>query len=296
MIPNGCIIGPWKILKPICYNNINRIIYEVSTYQIEVNDLLEKLNGISVWNMKIINIMKDNSEIEVIKKYKMYQVPNTVIMHLDDYYLTGKNDVYEWYIMEKCNGDIHKYIKSAYHNWDILLDCVINFLKHLHQKKKLIHGDLKLKNILYKADENTFKVCDYESCNSPILDKNCNMIGSVGYYYYYIGAIPNEPYFSYKSDLLSFGVILWAVYCNKDLVNNNLFKWQQYAINYYENNHNSDNNYYAKMEELKNLENMPEMIKQYFNIISKINPLSYDPPGDDIYNEILELKKYKSIE
>lgn len=293
MIKNGDIIGPWKINKEISKISSSRGIYEVSTYQIEVNDLLEKLNGISVWMMKIIDIKNDNSEIDIIKKYQLHTVSNTVIVQIDQLYLTGKNNSYEWFVMEKCNGDIYKYIKTAYQNWDILLECICNFLKDLHQKKKLIHGDLKLKNILYKASDNTFKVCDYESCDTPDLEVNCNMNGSIGYYYYHIGAIPNEPIFSYKMDLLAFGVILWSVYCNLSLIDNKVFKWQRYAIEYYEKKCKYDN--YAKLEELKRLEFMPKMIQEYFEIISKIDHKLLNPPSDDIYNDILNLKKYKLL-
>jgi len=293
MIKNGDIIGPWKIIKEISKISLGRGVYEVSTYQIELNDLLERLNGISEWIMKIINIKNNDSEIEIIKKYQLHTLPNSVIKLIDEVFLTGKYNSYEWFVMEKCNGDIYKYIKTAYQNWDILLECVINFLKHLHQKKKLIHGDLKLKNILYKASDNTFKVCDYESVSQPDLEINCNMNGSIGYYYYYIGAIPNEPFLSYKMDLLALGVILWTVYCNVSLIDNKIFKWQQYAIEYYERRDKYDN--YQKLEELKRLEFMPKIIQEYFEIVSKIDSKTVDPPSDNIYNDILNLKKYKIL-
>lgn len=291
MIKNGDIIGPWKVNKEISKISSDRGVYEVSTYQIDVSDLLEKLNGISVWSMKIVNTKMSNSEIEVIKKYQLHGVPNSVIMPIDELYISGRyNNNYEWYIMEKCNGDIHKYIKSAYQNWDVLLECVCNFLKNLHQKKKLIHGDLKLKNILYKASDNTFKVCDYESCDIPDLETTCINNDSIGYYYYYIGAIPNEPILSYKMDLLAFGTILWAVYCNESL-ENKIFRWQQHAINYYETR--CKYNYYEKLEELKSLEFMPKIIEEYFKIVSRVHPFVNAPPSDDIYDDIINLKKYK---
>ena len=94
-------------------------------------------------------------------------------------------------------------------------------------------------------------------------------------------------------DLLSFGVILWTVYCNSSLIDNKVFKWQRYAIEYYEKRCKYDN--YEKLEELKRLEFMPEMIKEYFEIVSRIDPKTTDPPSDDIYNNILNLKKYKLL-
>ena len=43
------------------------------------------------------------------------------------------------------------------------------------------------------------------------------------------------------------------------------------------------------------MEFMPEMIKEYFEIVSRIDPKTTDPPSDDIYNNILNLKKYKLL-
>lgn len=290
MLKNGDIIGPWKINRTIIDDNENRGIYEVLPNFMSQKEINDKLKGISVWYMKVINIDIDYSENEIIKTNNLIEIPNIVIVPLEEKYLFGNFDKYEWYIMEKCNGDILNYIKTAYQNWEKVLETVCNFLKCLHYKR-LVHGDLKLKNILYKSSDNTFKICDFESCVSPKFNKNCINRGRVGYYYYYIGAIPEEPCLSYKTDLQAFGTLLWAIFCNNELSQNNLFRWQELAVNCYEKKISYLD--YVELNNSKEAQFMPEIIKEYFKIISKIDSKSYEPPDENIYKEILNLKKYK---
>ena len=290
MFKNGDIIGPWKINRTVFDDNVNRGIYEVLPNLMSQKEINDKLKGISVWYMKLINIDVDYSENETIKKNKLLEIPNIVIVPLDEKYLFGNFDKYEWYIMEKCNGDILRFIKTAYQHWEKVLETVCIFLKSLHNKR-LVHGDLKLKNILYKSIDNTFKICDFESCRIPNFKKKCIDKGRVGYYYYYIGANPEEPCLSYKTDLQAFGTLLWAIFCNNELSKNNLFKWQELAVNCYENKISYLD--YVELNNSKESQFMPEIIKEYFKIISKIDSNSCEPPGENIYEEILNLKKYK---
>lgn len=53
MVKVGDIIGIWKINKILCINDNFVIICDVSTYRIDVNELLNKLNGVSNWIMKL---------------------------------------------------------------------------------------------------------------------------------------------------------------------------------------------------------------------------------------------------
>ena len=43
------------------------------------------------------------------------------------------------------------------------------------------------------------------------------------------------------------------------------------------------------------MEFMPEMIKEYFEIVSKIDLKTTDSPSNNTYNDILNLKKYKLL-
>lgn len=304
MVKVGDIIGIWKINKILCMNDNFVIICDVSTYKIDVNELLNKLNGVSNWIMKLRLYEKKYSEVDIIKKINFKDVPNSVIADIDSEYMFGFYDKYEWYIIEKCDGDLNKYIKIATEKWDILLENVCSFLKYLHRVKKVIHGDLKEKNILYNSELDKFKVCDYESCKKQVLDISCNKIietikdglpiynrvDSDGYYFYYLGANLNESYMSYKMDLLSFGFILWNIYSYKT-TKRSLFKWQLRAIELYESNEQIYR--YDELEKLKSEEEMPDIIKEYFKIVDTIDPLSIEPPDKNIYDRIFDLKKYK---
>jgi hypothetical protein len=75
-----------------------------------------------------------------------------------------------------------------------------------------------------------------------------------------------ESYMSYKMDLLSFGFILWNTYSYKT-TKRSLFNWQLRAIDLYE----SDEQIYRydELEKLKSEEEMPDIIKEYFEIVDK---------------------------
>lgn len=91
-------------------------------------------------------------------------------------------------------------------------------------------------------------------------------------------------------DLLSFGYILWNIYSYKT-TKKSLFKWQLRAIELYQSNEQI--NRYEELEKLKSEEEMPDIIKEYFEIVDTINPLSNQPPDKNIYDRIFDLKKYK---
>ena len=38
---------------------------------------------------------------------------------------------------------------------------------------------------------------------------------------------------------------------------------------------------------------MPKIIEEYFKIVSRVHPFVNAPPSDDIYDDIINLKKYK---
>jgi hypothetical protein len=52
-------------------------------------------------------------------------------------------------------------------------------------------------------------------------------------------------------------------------------------------------NKFDELEQLKKEEEMPEMIKEYFDIVNTIDLEASSPPDNDIYNKILSLKRYK---
>ena len=68
MIKVGDIIGIWKVNKILFSNLNNVIICDVSTYKIDISELLNKLNGVSNWVMKLRIYEKDYSEVDIIKK------------------------------------------------------------------------------------------------------------------------------------------------------------------------------------------------------------------------------------
>jgi serine/threonine protein kinase len=298
----GDVIFKWRINKITNYNN--SLVLEVILDSISPEKLITVFNYKTVWIMKIRD---DVNEGLIYLKYKL----NDCIFALDipqeqEYFNstfellnnTNSYNTFTWYVTEKYDEDIGKNYKFAKNNWKDLLGSVIQFLKYIHQQK-IIHGDIKARNILYKPDaEIIFKVCDYESLQTPRNDEICKDEGYNGFYYYSLGCNRDQPYFSYRMDLEAFGYILWAVLLSTEKAEY-LFDWQVMAFDLYKkkvkNNSDLYYNYYNHLDVLKkNTSNqlMLYIIQKYFKIISIIDWKSIEPPDNSIYDKLLELQNY----
>jgi len=299
----GDVIFKWKINKVITNCN-NSLVLEVILDSISPEKLINIFNYKTVWIMKIRD---DVNEGLIFVKYKLYDCIYALQIPLEQEYFNGSFELlnnmnsyntYTWYITEKYDEDIGKNYKYAKNNWKDLLVSVINFLKYIHQQK-IIHGDIKARNILYKPDaEIMFKICDYESLAPPRNDEICKEEGYNGFYYYSLGCEKDKPYFSYRMDLEAFGNILWAILVSTEK-EEFLFDWQLMAFDLYKkkikNKGDLYYNNYNYMDALKkNTVNklMLNIIQKYFKIISVIDWKSTEPPDSTIYDQLLELQNY----
>ena len=89
-------------------------------------------------------------------------------------------------------------------------------------------------------------------------------------------------------DLEAFGIILWSVMCSQDDVKIK-FAFQQKSWSYYENKNNNDHYSDLNILKEKDKENMPEIIKKYFEIISFVDWELQIPPNIGVYNKINNL-------
>ena len=264
------IIGPWKVYKMI--NIINdRVIVDVIINKI----LSDEFNINKIWTMKI-NISNEN-EIENIINYELDQCKYSMKYPSNDFYFYGKINKYWWFVMEKFELDCNNLIIF---NYKLFLDGVINFLRYIHIEKKVVHGDLKPKNILY--NENKYTVCDFETLKPPDKLDICNGNHYNDYYYYLYGCEYNKNIFSYRNDLQSVCYILWMI-----LRENKYMNYQQLAQDYY-TNHIRENQM-KKLEQLRSQEIMPPLIKKYYNIISIIKWDQEEPPDNQVYDNLINL-------
>jgi serine/threonine protein kinase len=283
----GDTIGQWKITKFISGHN-GAYIYEVCTTITEYDIINTKLYGKLIWVIKLKDIQFED-ESKVIIKYNLSSCPYTLVTPNDETLFSGRYNKHDWYIIELYTSDILRNIKFAKDNFSDLLISICNFLKFLHRERCVVHGDIKLQNVLYKEDVNIlFKVCDYETVKKPDLSTICREAGYDGYYYYSLGCHPDKSYNSYRMDLEGFGIILWSVMSRQDDVKTKL-EFQQKSWYYYENKIREDKYENLDILKEKDKENMPEIIKKYFEIISVVDWELQIPPNISVYNKINNL-------
>jgi serine/threonine protein kinase len=299
----GDRIHTWRIMD-IIYNHNQTLILNVVLDGISPDKLVKMLNYKTEWIMKI---RSDLDESEYYLKNELDKCKYALDIPNEDIFFKGKFKIinehnkyttYYWSTYEKYTEDIGKNYIYAKKRWKELLTCVIEFLRYIH-KKKIIHGDLKARNILYENGSNIFKVCDYESLMSPNVVDICNKSCYNGFYYYSLGCQKDESYYSYRMDLEAFGYILWAIFLSSD-VDEYIFDWQEAAFDLYKKkikNNSSDvyTNYYKYLDDIKKKSCSSKIfpiIDKYFQIISVIDWKSTDPPDDCIYDQILELKNW----
>ena len=283
----GDIIGQWKITKFISGHN-GGYIYEVCTTITDYNIIGKKLYGRSLWAMKLKDIRFDD-EGQIIIKHNLFNCEYILNIPNDEILFNGRYGNYDWYVIELYTDDIGKNIKFVKDNFSKLLISMCNFLKFLHRERCLVHGDIKLQNVLFKEGANIlFKICDYETIKKPNLSTICREAGYDGYYYYSLGCYPDKSYNTYRMDLEAFGIILWSVMSSEDGVKKKL-EFQQKSWSYYENKIKDDKYEHLDILKEKDKENMPEIIKKYFEIISFVDWELQIPPNISVYNKINNL-------
>jgi serine/threonine protein kinase len=197
-------------------------------------------------NLKYVKIGKDVTEIgdqvfpqyydenlvevdeKTLKQLFKHLVKQTVIMK--DLENNGKNEntvqFYEYFntqkvfaiVMEKCDLDLNKYfIKERKDNYK--LEEIKELLKQLNNTfilmndKNIIHGDLKLENILIKREKGRmiYKLTDY-GMNKEFLELSENLLELNGAPKYTAPEILKGGISDKKSDLWSLGVIIYILF------------------------------------------------------------------------------------
>jgi len=298
---SGIKINNWSVIK-VLEQLYDSIIIEVLLDSVDPIDLVNNFNLKTIWIMKIRKY-SDICEGEYYFKYELDKCIYALQSPKNELSAYGKlellNERCTWSITEKYDEDISKNFIFAKNNWIHLLVSVIEFLRYIHREKKVVHGDIKAKNILYKIDsEILFKICDYESLTHPNNDDICKKSGYIGYYYYSIGCEKNESFFSYRMDLEAFGLILWTVLISKTK-DEYIFDWQKMCHKLYNQkiitDMNVTNSNYILIDNLKKMAqmyNMIEIIEKYYEIISVVNWKSNEPPDNNIYDELINLQNF----
>ncbi|KVI05520.1 Protein kinase, ATP binding site-containing protein [Cynara cardunculus var. scolymus] len=119
------------------------------------------------------------------------------------------------------NGSLDKLLQSKQLSWILRLRIGIDIahgLKYLHvdigSEKRVLHGDVKSANILlnhnWSAKISDFGLSKIRSANDPFTFLTSDVCGTIGYHdqeYFETGV------FTQKSDIYSFGVVLFEILC-----------------------------------------------------------------------------------
>lgn len=272
------IINIWELGEIIEFNT-NTIIYNV--IPTIINEDLEKTKWILKFSKNFI------SEIKKIEEYLIFNEKFCIKMPLEKEFRSGLINKDGWYVMEKYDGNLHKYFLFGKNNIKLLISNIINFIKWLHVEKKVVHGDLKHQNILinFTKKDRPFCLIDYESLDEPdniaCVDNNPD-----GYYYYGYGCEYDKPNCSFRYDLEAFGLILWALTLSVDSLYK--FHWQEEAFKRYKKK--QFDNHYSYLNALKQSYITPksDLIINYYKIIEEVDWYEKNP-DPDIYDRILKL-------
>jgi len=241
------------------------------------------------WIMKI-KCISFYEEISGIEKYltgceNAVSIPKNITWHGID-----EDRQFRWYVMQQYDGDISKKCLFTKKYIQIFLKDVVNFLKHIHLQGA-VHGDIKMKNILYTENFVKFYVCDYEFLSAVANNRKNNekYLNYIDYYYSYLGIPSGKPKFSYKADLTAFGYILWSIFISEKDTDTQ-FKWQQRAINLYNLKEESD--YLSEIDKERDnaCKEMPVAIRKYFTFLEKLSWANETPPEGIFYDELGELR------
>ena len=154
--------------------------------------------------LKEIEILRSLDHPNIVKYFESYEDEN--YLHIVMEYIPGES-LYN--IIKKNNNKKINFKEKE------IKEIILNLLKvvsFLH-KKKIVHRDLKLENILFSIPNNysSLKIIDFGLSSNFTLKKEKFIVGTP----YYMSPEMIEGIYHYKSDLWSIGVILYSLITGK---------------------------------------------------------------------------------
>ena len=282
----------WMLIDILENKDNSTVIYNVKPINKKYFFFNNKYSVVDdkIWVMKRFyfknNDNKYSDELNNIEKYKLYDCKFCISMPENPEYRFGHDLIGAWYTMEKYDGNLKNNFLFGKNKIKLLISNIIDFFEWLHITKSRVHGDVKVDNILVKFTENErpFVIIDYESISEP---ENILCLNNLpnGYYYYGLGCKSDKPYISYRMDLEAFGYILWSLTLSVEQYIK--FNWQRQSFILYETG--KKKNEFNLLDEIRNNSfintDMNDLIKSYFNIISKVDWFDKNP-NPDVYKQI----------
>lgn len=170
------------------YSTVWKVIYKGKKYALKMISKDGYKSKISKRNLKMeIKIHKQLNHENIIKLYNTFE---------DDFYMymlmeLGEEDLF--YFLEKHDLSDNDILNISYQ--------LVQAIAYLNGKN-IIHGDLKMENILMVNDK--IKICDF-----GLSSQNFFHFGYVGTPEYMAPEIIKKQIYNYKVDIWAFGIILY---------------------------------------------------------------------------------------
>ena len=270
-------VGPWSLQEVIYSNHSNVRIVTTNS---------------PMWVVKItFGAPPSTEELTNLLILGQNSVSCAVSVPTNVYNRFGVGPNYVWYAMRRYDGYITINIFSRV-QWRSIGISLLWFLRDLHIKCGRVHMDIKTTNILYKDQPElppVFVVADYELVDTIDLTKSTRLYSNnTKWYYVAMGAMLDEPLYSWRMDLSAVGYTLASL--THDYDNKKSWKYYEHCMARRENRLSldiSDDSIIALREqEIK--EEHPAILA-YLKAISEISWSSATPPSDDTYRHLISI-------
>ena len=209
------------LARQTCY-----VVYKAKEKKTNIEKVIKIINKEEIRRQYLMKTGKNIKESE-IKKFVNHLIGGTKVMKMLEGNNENKNTVqfFEYFntktefciVMEKCDTDLSHTFARRKNNFSLeeIKDLLVqlNNTFRIMAKNKIIHGDLKLENILSKTenDKLIYKLTDY-GVSKEFLEMSETIMGWGGSPYYSAPEILSGNDFDESSDLWSLGIILYILY------------------------------------------------------------------------------------
>ena len=177
---------------------------------------------VAIKEVKIKRNTRKYVEREKTNMLKLTKMPHDNIVKL---YGLQQSGLVMYIILELCNlGDLNKFMKhQPQKTFDFCLECfscTAAAVRHIHNKVRLCHRDIKPRNILLTGDRSNFKIklADFGLSRTLEHSPSCTpreLTRGVGTRGWMAPEIPLTRYasraFSFPVDVFSLGLLFWSV-------------------------------------------------------------------------------------
>lgn len=272
--PMKLTAGPW-ILRDVFYSRRDVTIYTTDDPE---------------WLVKVhTDIDRARDDLQILLEVQNKKIPHRLEIHTDHERGFGTGAGFTWYAMRRYGGSLHvdAYSKAR---WRTVAVNVLTFLQYFHTKCRKVHMDIKCPNILCDMTLGRLVVGDYDLAGPIRSDKVSRAYGSdTMWYYVAMGAVPDEPLYSWRMDLTAVGYMLAAITWNHE--ENNGWNFYHEALRRRDGKGTMTAVSDDELVEIREVEmsRVNTTVRTYLNLVGTLSWSAADPPPRDFYDELIRL-------